>query len=167
MRPLSAHLTDVRQAMRLLGITVVERPIPEITIGEANAYHPGGHRITLRSFVERTLWHELCHSQQPARSEGPSYYRDDGSVDDSAWLADPREIEAMAVEEIVPVLADPALEWAVSVIPSVASPKMRAAWIKWALQADLQAQKPSHLGRNDRLRINSAVRDRNGKWCTQ
>jgi hypothetical protein len=29
MRPLSAHLTDVRQAMRLLGITVVERPLPE------------------------------------------------------------------------------------------------------------------------------------------
>ncbi len=71
------------------------------------------------------------------------------------------------MEEIVPVLADPALEWAVSVIPSVASPKMRAAWIKWALQADLQAQKPSHLGRNDRLRINSAVRDRNGNGCTQ
>jgi len=163
MRPLSTHLADVRQAMRLLGLAVVERPLPEITIGEANAYHPDGHRIALRSFVERTLWHELCHSQQPARSEGPSYYREDGSVDDSEWLADPREIEAMAVEEIVPALADPALEWAMTIVPSVASPKVRAAWIKWALKADLQAQKPSHLGRKDRMRINSAVRERNEK----
>ena len=41
MRPLSAHLTDVRQAMRLLGLAVVERPIPDVTIGDENAYHPG------------------------------------------------------------------------------------------------------------------------------
>lgn len=167
MRPLSAHLTDVRQAMRLLGLAVVERPIPDVTIGDENAYHPGGHRITLRSFVEHTLWHELCHSQQPARETGPAYYRADGSIDESAWFADPREIEAMAVEDMVPLLTDPALEWAMSIIPAVESPKLRKAWIKWALQADLQAQKPSRLVRKDRLRINSAVRDRNGKWCTQ
>ncbi len=166
MRPMSAHLADVRQAMRLLGITVVERPIPEITIGEANAYHPGGHRITLRSFVERTLWHELCHSQQPAPDTGPAYYRADGSADESAWLAEPREIEAMAVEEMVPMLTATDLEWAMSVIPAVESTKLRLSWIKWALQADLQAQKPSHLGRRERLSINAAVRDhnkRNGK----
>lgn len=161
MRPLSTHLSDVRQAMRLLGISVVERPLPEITIGEANAYHPGGHRITLRSFVERTLWHELCHSQQPERDTGPAYYRADGSADESAWLVEPREIEAMAVEEMVPLLADPDLEWAMSIIPTSESPKLRLAWIKWALQADLQAQKPSRLGRRERLRINAAVRNRN------
>ena len=48
-----------------------------------------------------------------------------------------------------------------SIIPTSESPKLRLAWIKWALQADLQAQKPSRLGRKDRLRINSAVRNRN------
>jgi|JI10StandDraft_1071094.scaffolds.fasta_scaffold239061_2 hypothetical protein len=161
MRLLSAHLADVRQAMRLLGLAVVERTLPEITLGKANAYYPGAHRITLRSMCERSLWHELCHSQQPARDAGPAYYRADGSADESAWLAEPREIEAMAVEAMVPLLTDPDLEWAMSVIPAVESPKLRLSWIKWALQADLQAQKPSRLGRRERLRINAAVRNRN------
>ena len=163
MRPLAAHLSDVRQAMRLLGIRVVERPLPEITIGEVDAYHPGGHRITLRSMDERTLWHELCHSQQPDRETGPAYYRADGSVDDDVWFSDPREVEAMAVENMVPLLTDRNLEWAMLIIPAAESPKLRLLWIKWALRGDLQAQKPTRLARKDRLRINSAVRSRNKK----
>lgn len=93
-------LPVVQEAMRLLDVCYVIRPMPRITYAaQAQAYYsPTAHEVVVPVDAPmETLAHELCHSQQPAAGGPSRYYRPDGSIDPVAWMRDEREIEAEAV----------------------------------------------------------------------
>ena len=160
----AAHLSAVRQAMRLLGFAVTERPAPAIiTDGDRSYYCPTRRVVAISPRAgESTLWHELCHSQQPGAT--PEYlpaYKRGGEILYREWMEDPLEIEARAVEVMVPLLDHPRLSMAIEAIGAIPhSVSKRAEWLKWVCDADLSAPKPERVARRARLTINALVRNR-------
>jgi hypothetical protein len=164
-------LPAVREAMRWLRIEVVERPLPKIEVGEphSRAYYSGfEHRVHMPiDHGLATLAHELCHSQQVKRKSRAVYYLPDGSVDDDLWLAEPREIEAMAVEVVAFAAMRPDWEAVKTAVDATGVTDItdRASLVCWLNNGDLTAPKRGrsygsfvHLGRRARLTINAAMR---------
>lgn len=162
MPSLVSPVLAVRQAMRLLGFSVTERPAPAIIIdGDRSYYCPTRHVVAISPRAgESALWHELCHSQQPGAT--PEYlpaYKRGGEILYREWMEDPLEIEARAVEVMVPLLDHPRLSMAIEAIGAIPhSVSMRAEWLKWVCDADLSAPKPERVARRARLTINALMR---------
>jgi len=99
----------VAQMMGYLGYEVergIDMPIIRVTdeyVGHAADWRLVNGRISAITMYagrcESSLWHELCHHHQPILRQGvdPSYYREDGSMDEAAYAADPVECQARAV----------------------------------------------------------------------
>ncbi len=148
----------VREIMKALGYDVVERPAPRVILGydgkELGCYVRATHTVKIKRLYEGTLVHELTHSQQP--DWVPTYFRPDGELDNSAWLASPQEQEAMTVEHLYRYDVQ-SIARAVEVLKQVGI-KPTADWVEWVIHGDITRQKPHHLPRKTRITINNILR---------
>jgi hypothetical protein len=158
---LEKHLDGVRKSMSILGYEIVHRPIPTIvssTPVKGSYYDPIGHVIGLVGDSGiKTLWHELCHSQQPMSNSARLYRNKDGTINPTQWMSDPLEIQACEVEKLVDMIDHPKLQAAIELLDRVGI-QISTDWLVWVMHGDIKAKKPSRLGRRTRLTVNAVIR---------
>lgn len=158
---LEKHLDGVQRSMSILGYEIIQRPIPMIvqSVSIIGCYYdPINHTIGLvNESGLGSLWHELCHSQQPMDNNARLYRNKDGSINAALWMSDPLEVQACEVQKLVGLIDHPRLQSAIELLNDVNIP-ISADWLVWVLRGDIGAEKPSRLGRRTRLTINAAIR---------